>query len=456
MPLKLSIIGTGYVGLVSAACFAEHGHDVTCVDVDPAKVDAVNAGESFLHEPGLGDLLQKNVPTRLRATLDLPAAVSGSDVTIIAVPTPYDMAAGRIDLSFVLKAAQQVGAVLVEKSGRHTVIVKSTCVSGTTDGPVREALEAAGATDFGLACCPEFLSEGTAVADFLNADRLVLGANDERAAEVVEQIHAGFDSGVPRLRVNTRTAEAIKYASNAYLAACISFANEIANVCEAVGDIDAIDVMEGVATSRYLTNTQNQRAAITSFLRPGCGYGGSCLPKDVAALVAHGERLGQPMPLLSAVAEVNDSRAANVRERLSAELGDLRGKRVAVLGTAFKPGTADLRLSPAEPILRELHAAGAACVSFDPLANSETRRLLGDVTTVAASLDAALADADAIVVATAWPDFETLPAMLAGRTPEPVVFDGRRMLPADRLGRYVGVGLRREIMQPETQGRTSS
>ena len=446
MPLKLSIIGTGYVGLVSAACFAEHGHDVTCVDVDPTKVDAVNAGESFLHEPDLGELLKKNVPARLRATLDLAAAVRDSEVTIIAVPTPFDMAAGRIDLSFVLKAAAQIGEVLREKTDFHTVIVKSTCVPGTTDGPVRDALEAAGATGFGLACSPEFLSEGTAVYDFLHADRLVLGANDERAADVIEQLHAGFEAGVPRLRVNTRTAEAIKYASNAYLAACISFANEVANLCEAVGEIDANDVMEGVATSRYLTKN-NERAAIASFLRPGCGYGGSCLPKDVAALVAHGERLGQPMPLLSAVAEVNNGRAGNVRDRLTKELGSLNGKTVAVLGTAFKPGTADLRLSPAEPILRELKSAGAACVSFDPLANDETRRLLGGVTTVADSLDAAISRADAVVIATAWPDFDELDAMLAAREPAPVVFDGRRMLVPDRFARYVGVGLRREQMQ---------
>ena len=455
MPLKLSIIGTGYVGIVSAACFAEHGHDVTCVDTDAAKVVAVNRGASFLHEPGLGELLKKHVPGRLRATLDLPAAVRDSDVTLIAVPTPYDAAAGQIDLSFVLTAARQIGLILKKKSTSHTVVVKSTCVPGTTDGPVREALEAAGATGFGLACCPEFLSEGSAVADFLHADRLVLGANDATAAAAIERLHDGFDASVPRLRVNTRTAEAIKYASNAYLAACISFANEIANLCEAVGDVDANDVMEGVATSRYLTKN-NERAAIASFLRPGCGYGGSCLPKDVAALVAHGERLGQPMPLLSAVAEVNDGRAANVCDRLSAALGSLNGRRVAVLGTAFKPGTADLRLSPAEPILRRLTALGAACVSFDPLANDQTRQTLGKVTQVADSLESAVDGADAVVIVTAWPSFADLPAALAGAANPPVVFDGRRMLAPGAVARYLGVGLRREATSSGTEGRTTS
>ena len=437
--MRISIVGTGYVGLVSAACFAEHGHDVTCVDVDPKRIDAVNAKRSPLHEPGLTELLERNVPTRLRATGDLVDAVLNSELTIIAVPTPFDAATGSIDLSYVLKAAGQVGEALRDVGRFHAIVVKSTCAPGTADGQVRRAVEAAaGEQDLiGIGSCPEFLSEGTAVHDFMHPDRIVLGAIDERTLDLLRTLHSGFVS-VPTIETNCRTAEAIKYASNAFLATCVSFANEIANVCEAVGGIDADEVMQGVHLSRYLT-ADGETAAIASFLRAGCGYGGSCLPKDVAALVAQSERLGQPMPLLSAVAAVNDARAGQLIERLTLEVGPIDGKRVTVLGTAFKPGTADLRTSPAEPIVERLVRGGATVTCHDPAAGPATRDRFGKAVRVEDDLGDAVLDADAVVVVTAWDDYRDLPRRLNGSAP--VIVDGRRMFEPSEFKRYIGVGL---------------
>ena len=447
MPLRISILGTGYVGLVSGAGFASHGHDVTCVDLDPAKVAAVNAGESFLHEPGLAELLRENVPQRLRATADVAAAVRGSDVTVLAVPTPFDAATGQIDLSFVEAAARQVGEVLRDKKEFCVVVVKSTCVPGTADGLVRRTLEAASLkcakTDFGIASNPEFLSEGSAVDDFLRPDRVVYGGDCDRTRGVMARLHAGF-GGVPTVATNNKTAELIKYASNALLATCVSFANELADVAEAVGGVDVDDVSDGVSLSRYLT-VDGTAAPLAGFLRVGCGYGGSCLPKDVAALVVHGRRLGLPMPLLAATAATNDARAARLVNRIERRLAlSLRGLEIGVLGTAFKPGTADLRTSPAVPVVDELLARGAVVTTFDPAANDATRRALGGRVKVADSLERAVGAADVIVITTAWPQFAAVASLVAARRPQPLVVDGRRMLRPASVARYLGVGLEPE------------
>ena len=449
-PLRISILGAGYVGLVSGAGFASHGHDVTCADLDPAKVAAVNAGESFLHEPGLEELLRENVPHRLRATTDVAAAVRGSEVTLLAVPTPFDAATGEIDLSFVEAAARHVGEVLRDKGGFHVVVVKSTCVPGTADGLVRWTVEAAsgkrGGVDFGVASNPEFLSEGSAVDDFLRPDRVVYGGDCDRTRGVMATLHAGF-GGVPTVATNNKTAELIKYASNALLATCVSFANELADLAEAVGGVDVDDVSDGMSLSRYLT-AGGTAAPLAAFLRAGCGYGGSCLPKDVAALVAQGRRLGLPMPLLAATSATNDARARRLVDRIERRVASsLRGSHVAVLGTAFKPGTADLRTSPAVAIIDELLERGATVTTFDPAANDATRRALGGRLKVADSLERAVGAADVIVITTAWPQFAAVPSLVAGRDPQPLVVDGRRMLRPASVARYLGVGLEPEAGQ---------
>jgi UDPglucose 6-dehydrogenase len=286
---RISVIGTGYVGLVSGACFAELGHDCTCVDLDPVKVDKINRGIAPIHENGLDALLEKHVGKSLRATTDLGAAVHATDITFIAVGTPFD--GQRIDLGFIRTAARQIGEALRDKDSYHVVIVKSTVVPGTTDDVVLAEIEKASGkkagVDFGVGMNPEFLTEGVAVDDFMRPDRIVLGGIDERTIDVQKQVYERFAS-TPVQATNNKTAEMIKYASNSVLATMISFSNEIGNLCSALGGVDIAQVMEGVHRARYFTTTlpdgQRVKAPISSFLWAGCGYGGSCLPKDTQAL----------------------------------------------------------------------------------------------------------------------------------------------------------------------------
>jgi UDPglucose 6-dehydrogenase/GDP-mannose 6-dehydrogenase len=444
---RVSIIGAGYVGLVTGVCLAEKGHEVVCVESDAAKLATIRAGEAPFHEAGLGELVTKHIGKRFRATGSVDEAVATSELTLIAVGTPFD--GKTIDLSFVLRACDEVGAA-IKKAGRyHVVVVKSTVVPGTTTGAVQNQLEkssgkGAGA-GFGLGANPEFLTEGTAIRDFMYPDRIVIGGIDERTLDVLATLYAGF-SGVPVIRTNPSTAEMIKYASNSLLAALISFSNEIADLCTAVGEIDALDVMRGVHASAYLTvpsgNGARAQAPIASFLEAGCGFGGSCLPKDVSALVAHGNARGLDMGLLREVMSINRRRPARVIDALARDLGALDGKRVAVLGLAFKPDTDDVRESPAFPIIRGLLNAGAIVAAYDPVAADPARRALsGTAVRFAGSMKDAVSDADAVVVVTRWREFEALPGVVAEMTPPPLVYDGRRMLDRAAFARYDGIGL---------------
>lgn len=443
--MKLSIVGTGYVGLVSGACLAERGHDVTCVDVDAAKVDSINAGRAPIHEPGLPELLQANVGRRLRATRDLAQAVRDSEMTMIAVGTPA--VDGRISLEYVERAAAEIGAALKDKRDWHAVVVKSTVIPGTTDGAVRRAVEGASGksagSGFGLGMNPEFLTEGTAVADFMRPDRLVLGGIDARTQDALAGLYSAFDAAVPRIRCNNATAEMIKYASNSVLATLISFSNEIGRLCAAVGNVDVAEVMRGVHASAYLTSRRDGaapiRAGIASFLEAGCGFGGSCLPKDVTALTAQGRDLGLEMPLLRSVLDINRSQPAELLRLVKKHFPDLRGRKVAVLGLAFKPDTDDVRESPAFPVLRALREAGALLTAYDPVARPAGHEALQGVT-LAGSLAEAVADADAVVLVTRWAEFNQLAQVLQAAGRSPLVVDGRRVLDPAAFAAYEGIG----------------
>lgn len=444
---RVSIIGAGYVGLVTGVCLAEKGHDVVCVESDATKLATIRGGEAPFHEAGLGELLRKHAGRGFRASGSVEEAVAATDITLIAVGTPFD--GKTIDLSFVLRACDELGAAIARAHRYHCVVVKSTVVPGTTSGAVRERLEQASGkragADFGLGANPEFLTEGRALEDFMQPDRIVIGGIDERTLRALEELYAGF-AGVPLIKTNPSTAEMIKYASNSLLAAMISFSNEIADLCTAVGGIDAIDVMRGVHASAYLTVTDRNgarlQAPIASFLEAGCGFGGSCLPKDVSALVAHGNARGLDMGLLREVMTINRQRPGRVIEALERGLGTLRGKRVAVLGLAFKPDTDDVRESPAFPIIRGLVDAGAAVIAYDPLAIEPSRRALAGVPVqYAGSMKEAVAGADAVVVVTRWKEFAALPDVIAEMEQPPLVFDGRRMLDRAAFARYDGIGL---------------
>lgn len=445
--MKVSIIGTGYVGLVTGVCLADKGHTVVCVDVDRRKVEQINRGTAPFHEPGLPDLLRKNLGRRFRVTDNLESAVLQTDVTLIAVGTPFR--GRRIDLGYVRKAAHQIGRALAGKQAYHVVVVKSTVVPGTTDGVVLPVLERASGQragpGFGLGMNPEFLSEGEAVSDFMQPDRIVLGGIDQKTLAVMGELYRPF-KGVPVLRTATRAAEMIKYTSNALLATLISFSNEIGNLCADVGGIDCEEVMRGVHLSQYLSprrpSGERVRAPITAFLRAGCGFGGSCLPKDVKALVARGKEVRCPMSLLTQVIRINEKQPQRMLHLLRRHFADLNGLPVAVLGLAFKPETDDLRESPAIPIVQSLLAAGARVRVYDPVAMPAARRSrLFEGVSYAATLRKAVATAKAVLVVTAWTEFRDLETLAQSRRRSWVVIDGRRVLDRNKFGCYEGIGV---------------
>ncbi|BBL68650.1 UDP-glucose dehydrogenase family protein [Methanoculleus chikugoensis] len=420
--MKISIIGCGYVGCVTGVCFADLGHDVVLVDVDPAKVRAITAGQSPIYEPGLEDLIRKN-RDRISATTDLRVAVGSTDITFVAVGTP-SREDGAIDLSYILTACEEIGQALKEKEAFHTVIIKSTVFPGTTKemaGPVLErgSGKMAG-KDFGLGSNPEFLREGSAVRDCLSPDRIVIGADDPRTAGILGDLYAPVGAAV--LVTPVTTAEMIKYTSNAVLAAKISLANEIGNLCKRLG-VDSREVFTVVGMDGRVS---------PAFFRTGIGFGGSCFPKDVRALIAGARAHGEDLKILRAVLEVNEEQPKRLLSLLQRHIPDLQGKTIGVLGLAFKPDTDDVRESRAIPVVADLLAAGARVVAYDPAAMENFRRVFPQVT-YAPAPDEVL-EADAVLILTEWGEFEGLD--YRGR----IVIDGRRLEKAkDEAAVYEGV-----------------
>lgn len=450
--MKICVVGTGYVGLVSGACLAHLGHEVACVDVDPAKVESINKGVSPIFEQGLDEILNRNVGTRLRATTSLRDAFLDADVALICVGTPFD--GSRIDLQYVLNVATQLGELLRERSSYCVIAVKSTVIPGTTDGAVRERLELASGKrageDFGLGMNPEFLAEGVAVRDFMEPDRIVLGGIDERSVETLARLYERFES-TPIVRTDPRTAETIKYASNALLATLISFSNELSRYCEAVGGVDVADVLPGVHLMKHLTyrSASGKPVAVSasSFLWSGCGFGGSCFPKDVKALLAHARQHGLDSPLLGAVMKVNETQPTRMIELLRHAVPKLEGLRVTVLGLAFKPGTDDVRESPALRIVADLVARGAAVTCHDPIAIENAKSALVErgvpleAIRFERDLSAAVSDAEAVLLVTSWPQYQEVPVLLEEAVRRPLLVDGRRYLKRTTYPRYVGIGM---------------
>ncbi len=445
--MNISIIGSGYVGLVSGVCLAEKGHRVTCVDVDQSKVDKINSGFSPIYETGLSELLKKNIGLKLTATTDLLRSVLNTDITMIAVGTPFN--GSEIDLTFIREVSLQLGVALKEKHSYHLVVVKSTVVPGTTDQVVVPILEEASGKkagkDFGVGMNPEFLREGEAVRDFLFPDRIVLGGMDEKSIEVLEGVYSVFER-TDKLRTNNRTAEMIKYTANSLLATMISFSNEIGNLCAATEGVDVVDVMQGVHLDKRLSPILSDGSRLTplftSYLAAGCGFGGSCFPKDVMALIAHGKKAGQPMELLDAVMKINKRQPGEILFLLKKNFSSLAGKNIAILGLAFKPGTDDMRESPAIPVVRGLLSEGARIKAYDPIAKDEAKKLFGNHDIVYPdNLAQTLEGAEAVVLLTRWEEFNNVPEALREMAPQPLFIDGRRMIEKHSVARYEGIGL---------------
>jgi UDPglucose 6-dehydrogenase len=418
--MHIGIVGSGYVGTTLAACLADLGHDVTNVDIDESVVAALNAGESPIEEPGLDDLLSRHGGSRLRATTDYDA-LRDCAVVFLALPTPSNED-GSIDTAYVEAGAESLGAALADVSDGPTVVVKSTVVPGTTDGLVGPAIaDASGLAageDFGLAANPEFLREGTAVDDFFDPDKIVVGAADEAARDDVAAVYDPlFDRAgdVPVVRTGLREAEMIKYANNAYLATKLSLINELGNICKAYG-VDAYEVADAIGLDDRIEG---------SYLRSGVGWGGSCFPKDMYALIAAAREQGYDPELLSAAVAVNDGQPRRLLDLLDRHV-DVAGERVAVLGLAFKPHTDDVRNSRAIEVIDGLRERGATPVGYDPVAAGNMREQFPDLT-CADSAAAALSGAAAAVVVTDWPEFADLDSEFDAMD-TPVVVDGRRII----------------------------
>jgi len=445
--MNISIVGTGYVGLVSGVCLAEKGHQVTCVDIDRKKVELINNAESPIHEKGLDELLKNNIHKSFKASSDLQKAVEESDVSIIAVGTPFD--GDVIDLTYIHQVSKDLGRALKKKNGYHVVVVKSTVVPGTTDQVVLPLLEQESGKkagdDFGVGMNPEFLREGEAVSDFMNPDRIVIGGIDQRTHEVMDRVYSVFKR-VDVVKANNKTAEMIKYTANSLLATLISFSNEIGNLCASVGDVDVVDVMKGVHKDKRFSPIQPNGERIApgflSYLAAGCGFGGSCFPKDVKALIAHGKKTGNSMRLLDAVIKTNEKQPDKVLSLLQKHFDSLNGVQIAVLGLAFKPGTDDMRESPAIPVVQHLIRSDAKIRAYDPVAQIEAEKLFGtDRITYFTDLSETVKNADAIILLTSWEEFDKLPDIINGQEPAPLFLDGRRMLAKERFKRYEGIGL---------------
>jgi UDPglucose 6-dehydrogenase len=420
--VHVSVIGTGYVGLVVGACLAETGNDVVCADVDAAKIESLRQNKIPIYEPGLEELVERNQSQqRLQFTTDVARAIGGAEVIFIAVGTPPDED-GSADLTHVLAVAETIGRSI----NREVVIVtKSTVPVGTAER-VRAVVSMFAQYPFHMCSNPEFLKEGAAVDDFMKPDRVVLGAESDHARSVMTEVYAPFvRTGRPIIFMDIASAEMTKYAANAMLATRISFMNEIAGLCERVGaNVDL--VRKGIGSDARIG---------PSFLFPGPGYGGSCFPKDVKALIKTGRDFGTLLRVLDAVEEANDRQKRRLFEKLEIALnGNVRGSHIATWGLAFKPNTDDMREAPALTLIEALLAAGATVAAHDPAAMTEGRRRLGDVIRYADSNYDALEGADALVIVTDWneyrhPDFNRMKRMLR----RPIIIDGRNLYNADRL-----------------------
>ncbi|AWN38417.1 UDP-glucose dehydrogenase family protein [Methylobacterium radiodurans] len=432
--MRIAMIGSGYVGLVSGTCFADFGHEVVCVDKDPAKIEALNAGRMPIYEPGLDALVAENVQQgRLSFTTDLKPAVAQADAVFIAVGTPSRRGDGFADLSFVFAAAREIAEAV---DGFTVVVTKSTVPVGTGDEVERIIREIRPDAEISVASNPEFLREGAAIGDFKRPDRIVVGAEDPRAEESLREIYRPlFLNQAPILVTGRRTAELTKYAANAFLATKITFINEIADLCEQVG-ADVQQVARGIGLDNRIG---------AKFLHAGPGYGGSCFPKDTLALVKTAQDAGTPVRLVETVVAVNDSRKrAMARKVVQACGGSVRGKTVAVLGLTFKPNTDDMRDAPALSIITGLQDAGARVRAYDPEGMEAAKPLLGEVAYARDAYDCA-EGADALVIVTEWNAFRALDLARLGQImADRVLVDLRNVYDrasVQRHGfRYVSVG----------------
>ena len=420
--MKIAVVGTGYVGLVTGTCLSETGNNVICVDIDETKVNKLSNGEITIYEPGLEVIFKRNLERgRLTFTTSLKDAADFADIIFLALPTPPGED-GSADLSYVLGVAEELGKII---TNYKVIIDKSTVPVGTAD-KVRNAVAANAKVEFDVVSNPEFLREGVAVDDFMKPDRVVIGSSSKKAQEMMDRLYAPFvRQGNPIVHMDERSAELTKYAANSFLATKISFMNEIAIICEQMGaDVDM--VRKGIG---YDTRIGKR------FLFPGIGYGGSCFPKDVKALIKSSKQVNYDFKILNAVEEVNEAQKTFILPKVRQYFkGDLKGKKIGLWGLAFKPNTDDIREAPALHIIEQLLAEGASVTAFDPEAMNNVKTVLGDKISYAKNMYDAIDGADCLIIATEWPefrtpDFERINALLKNK----VIFDGRNVFDVDLM-----------------------
>jgi len=434
--MKIAVIGTGYVGLVSGTCFAETGNEVICVDINEDKVQKLKNGEVPIYEPQLETLFERNVrQERLTFTTSLEEAVDASDIIFLALPTPPGED-GSADLSYILGVAEQLGSLMKE----YKVIVDKSTVPVGTAAKVTAAIKQNSTVEFDVVSNPEFLREGFAVEDFLKPDRVVIGTSSQRAQKVMEDLYKPFvRQGNPIFFMDEKSAELTKYAANSFLATKISFMNEIANICEKL-DADVDQVRIGIGSDTRIGKR---------FLFPGIGYGGSCFPKDVQALIKSSSEVGYDFKILNAVEEVNANQKTIIVPKIKNYFGSLKGKKIAIWGLAFKADTDDIREAPARYIIDELKSLGAEIIAFDPEAMDNIKGIYGASIQFGKNAYEILEGADALLIATEWgvfrnPDFDKIGELLN----EKVIFDGRNLYDLEKMTdlgfRYYSIG-RQEV-----------
>ena len=417
--MNISILGTGYVGLPAGTGLASRGNQVTCIDIDEEKVEKINNGECPIYEEDLPELLEEMVSEgKLEATTDTAEAVAESDITFLAVGTPMNDDDGSINLDYIKQAAEDAAEGIKEKEGYHVFVVKSTVVPTTTEEEIIPILEEVSGKkageDFGVCMNPEFLREGTALNDFLQPDRIVIGELDEKSGDVLKKVYSEFDA--PIMRTSLKAAELIKYASNSLLATKISFINEIGNLCKELG-IDVYEVADGVGMDHRVKR---------DFLDSGPGFGGSCFPKDVRALASFMEEKGEKARILNDTIQVNEEQKTKLVELLENHYPDLKGKTIAVLGLAFKPGTDDIRQSPAIDIISELKEKGATVKAYDPKAIENMKEKHPDIK-YTKSYEEALDKTDAGLIVTDWEEFNSISRNDLKKMNEGLLLEGRKL-----------------------------
>src|SRR3990167_4172643 len=449
--MKISIVGTGYVGLVTGVGLASIGHEIVCVDVNAKKVKQINNSQSPIYEKDLNELLKNVLEKKMfSATTNLSRAVQETEMTFIAVGTPSKKN-NDIDLSYIKKVSTQIGSVLLKKKSYHTVIVKSTVTPETTLKVVLPLIEKyskkKAGLEFGLCMNPEFLREGNAVEDFMNPDRIVIGEYDKQSGDNLTEIYKKFQTNIIRTSLNN--AEMIKYTNNALLATLISFSNEIANIAEKIQGANAFDIFESINLDKRLNpiiNHKRVNPGILSYLRPGCGFGGSCFPKDVKALTYFSKKKKYSATLLTAVLDINKKQPLRLVKLSQKKMGNLKNKNIAVLGIAFKPETNDIRESPAIIIIKELIAKKANVFVYDPVVNSKNARAhFKNLKFIhSESLLEAVKNKDACLIVTSWKEFEKLtPELMKKEMSNYILIDGRGFFNSkDFTGaNYLGIGL---------------